>query len=132
MSAMVLMGAGYYSGARDASDSWMFAGAGYVLLLAVAVVLLKVALDVVSELYVLLTGRRAALQQRAFWRRRDAVLQMQRFRSVTRFSLPKSDDAYTTLEGDESDEEQERGQPCLIRHDPWSNKLPQSHSTVLL
>ena len=129
MSAMVLMGAGYYSGARDASDSWTFAVAGYILLLAVALVLLKVALDVIAELYILLTGRRAALQQRAFWRRRDAVLQMQRFRSVARFSLPKSDDAITTLEGDVEEQDQV---PCLIRHDPWSCLLPQSESTVLL
>ena len=130
MSAMVLMGAGYYSGARDASDSWTFSGAGYILLLAVALVLLKVALDVISELYILLTGRRAALQQRAFWRRRDAVLQMQRFRSVARFSLPKSDDACTALfDGPEQDQEQA---PCLIRHDPWSSPLPQSQGTILL
>ena len=66
MSAMVLMGAGYYSGARDASDSWTFATAGIVLVAAIAVVLLKLVLDATSELYIFCTNRRELLQEEAF------------------------------------------------------------------
>ena len=66
MSAMVLMGLGYYSGARDSTDSWMFATAGILLTAAVGFVLLKLACDVIAEAYIFLTNRRVNMQQAAF------------------------------------------------------------------
>ena len=111
MSAMVLMGLGYYSGARDSTDSWTFATAGILLTGAVALVLLKAACDVVAEVYIFLTKRRVNMQRVAFEMFRDVPVSTRMHRS-----LPRVEDTCEYLyEGRGS----LLGEPC-----------PQSCSTV--
>ena len=63
ISAMFLMALGYYN---ENILHWGFDVAGALLMVAVALLLLKTLLDLISEAYVFCTGRRARLQGVAF------------------------------------------------------------------
>ena len=64
--AMMFMGVGYYTGHRNADESWLFASGGMLLMAATCVLLLKMVCDLVAGAYVVCGGRRTRLQALAF------------------------------------------------------------------
>ena len=59
-SAMLAMANGYYRG--ENGSAWTFSVANHMLAAAVAVIFTKALLDIISELYILFSGRRRRLQ----------------------------------------------------------------------
>ena len=93
MSGMLLMALGYYK--TDDDDHWLFNASSTLMLMAVVVMLIKAAVDLLSELYIFFTKRRTRLQDLTF--RSEAKVA-----EAARFELSRANGPTGLYETDES------------------------------